>query len=124
MPSTPQSILNDATCEICKIPPGLVFYAILAALNDLANGQTVPTDPQTLINEANCFLCLVPPGAVPYAILQAIMNLSASGGGGGGGTSGVTCGVGAPVAVPASGCALYINTTDGTLFMYYSGAWH
>ncbi len=52
---------------------------------------------------------------------QLACELVAGGGGGGGNT---TCGVGPPVAVPASGCGLYINTSDGSLFMYYSGAWH
>lgn len=44
--------------------------------------------------------------------------------GGGGGSSAVSCGDGAPIAAPASGCGLYIDNLTGDLWKFYSGAWH
>src|SRR6266446_7007721 len=86
------ALIADAKCDLSCLPPGLVSYAILAALIDVANGKAVP-DATTLASEANCLMCVLSPGMVPYAILQAIRNLTS----GGGGLSGVTCGSGVPV---------------------------
>ena len=113
-----QPYIDAANCTWCTIPPGMIWYAVLAALIDVGNGDSVPTDPQELISEARCLECTIPQGFVPYAILAAISNIS----GGGGGA--VACGAGVPVAAPSGACALYIDTTDGTLYSYYSGAWH
>ncbi len=81
-------------------------------------------DPQTLISQANCLFCNIPDGMWNAVKLSLLCQIAAAGGGGGGSGSGVTCGAGAPVAAPASGCGLYINTNDGSIFEYYSGAWH
>ena len=78
----PQPLLDDLKCNFCVIPPGLIQYAILAALVDVANGDPVPSDPQELIDEARCLECTIPPGLVPYAMLSAISNISGGGGGG------------------------------------------
>jgi len=117
-----QTLIDSVPCDLCNSPPGLQMYLVLAAMIDIANGNPVPETTQGLISEVNCLLCMVPPGLVPYLMVQALRDISSGGGAGGGG--GVTCGAGAPVAAPASGCGLYINTTDGTLFEYYSGSWH
>ena len=57
---------------------------------------------------------------------MALVAAACAGGGGSGG--GVTCGAGAPVAAPASGCGLYIDSNTGTLYEYYDsgggGTWH
>ncbi len=113
------ALIAAANCDMCYLPPGLEMYAILAALIDVGNGLPVP-DAQTLASEANCLLCYLTPGMVPYAILQAIRGISGGGGSGGG----VTCGAGAPVAAPSGTCGIYIDTGTGTLYEYYSGAWH
>ena len=40
-------------------------------------------------------------------------------------TSAVTGGVGAPgAAVPPTSFAIWIDTTTGTVYYYYSGTWH
>src|SRR5947207_14683055 len=104
------ALIADAKCDLSCLPPGLVWYAILAALIDVGNGNAVP-DATTLASEANCLLCVISPGMVPYAILQAIRGISSGGSGGGG----VTCGTGAPSAAPASGCGLYIDDATGAL---------
>lgn len=54
---------------------------------------------------------------------ECIVASACAGGGGGGGSSSLTCGVGDPVAVPASGCANYIDTASGRIWWYYNGAW-
>lgn len=48
-------------------------------------------------------------------------------GGGGGGGGGVSCGNysgGQPTFTPSTSCAVAIDTSDGTIYWYYSGAWH
>jgi hypothetical protein len=69
-----QALIGDAKCLECKIPPGMVPYATLAVLLDLANGDTPPTDPDEIMAEASCLTC-IPAGMVPYAILETIRNL-------------------------------------------------
>lgn len=71
-----QVLISESNCTSCKIPPGLIWYAILAALLDVANGNPVPADPQVLINEASCASCLIPQGLLPYTILEAIKGMS------------------------------------------------
>ncbi|SRR6266550_5439886 len=113
-----QALLSSANCEFACIPSGLIWYAILGALITISNGGTMSTDPQVLISQARCLECLIPAGFVPYAILEALRGVS------GGGSGSVTCGAGAPVAAPTGTCAIYIDTATGTLYTYYSGAWH
>lgn len=57
--------------------------------------------------------------------LQLACDISAGGGGGGGGSvfSGNYGGV-APVIVPTTTAAIAIDTSDGTVWYWYSGAWH
>ena len=117
-----QTLIDSVPCDLCNSPPGLQPYLVLAAMIDIANGNPVPETTQGLITEANCLLCMVPPGLVPYLMVQALRDISSGGGGGSGG--GVTCGAGAPVAAPSSACALYVDTTTGTIYSYYGGAWH
>lgn len=51
-------------------------------------------------------------------LLIKILNATVSGSGG------ITGGAGAPVAAPTSTNAIYVDTNTGTLYIYYSGAWH
>lgn len=95
-----------------------MMLAVLAALVAVGEGEPMP-DAQELMDQISCLRCALQPGDVPLAILGAVSNITSGGSGGG-----VTCGSGAPVAAPSGACALYIDTDDGTLYMYYSGAWH
>lgn len=83
MPATldPTPLITQANCMFCVIPPGMIQYAILAALIDVGNGDPVPSDPNELIAEAKCLECVIPNGFLPYAILAAISNISGSGSG-------------------------------------------
>lgn len=76
-----QILLTEARCDICNIPEGFIWEAILAALVDVANGMPVPTDPQILASQAACVSSCVPKGLVPYLILQAIRGISGGGSG-------------------------------------------
>ncbi len=105
-----QDLINDIPCDLCNAPPGLAWYLVLAAMVDLANGDPVPETTQELISEANCLLCLVSPGMVPYLMIAALREISSGGGAGGG--SGVTCGIGDPVAAPIGTCGVYIDNTN------------
>lgn len=113
-----QALLTDANCDMCYFQPGSIWYAILAALIHVGNGDAVPDAP-TLASEINCLECYLTPGMVPYAILQAIRGISSGGGGG----SGVQCTVGIPVAPPSGACGLAVDQNDGTIYLYYNGAW-
>jgi len=118
----PTQFLEAAKCSFQCIPPGMIWYAVLAALSDVANGDPVPTDTNEIIDEARCLSQCIPPGFLPYAILAAVSNIS--GGGGGGAAGAIPCTIGIPVAAPSSSCALAIDSNDGTIYEYYNGAWH
>ena len=115
----PQPVI-DAAQPWCCVPQGDLWLAVLAALIDVGNGDPVPTDVNELMEQVACLKCAVQPGDVPLLILGAVSNIT----GGGGGGSATLCGSGPPVAAPTGTCALYIDTDDGTLYEYYSGAWH
>ncbi len=81
----------------------------------------VTCTPSNLAELAACLKGLSPTQqeAVQTYLLCQIAN---NGGAGGGGS--ITEGAGAPVAAPSSGTGAYIDTNDGTIYWYYSGAWH
>jgi hypothetical protein len=116
-----QELIDDVPCDLCYMSPGLAQYAILAAMLDIANGDSVPATTQALISEANCLLCMVPPGLVPYLQIQALRNISSGGSGSGSGS--VTCGVADPVAAPTVTCALHYRRDNGALWMWNGAAW-
>lgn len=116
-----QPLITEANCLLCKIPPGAVWYVVLAVIDLINSGDTVPTDPDELMSAARCLQCEVPPGLVPYLILQSLIDFS--GGGGGGGTGGVTCSTADPVAAPANSCTLHYRTDTGSLWMWNGAAW-
>ncbi len=94
---------------------------LLCAILDGETGMAC--DPQTLISQANCLLCTVPPGMWEAIKVSLLCQIAAAGGGGGGGSS-IECTVGIPATTPASACALAIDTSDGTIYEWYGGAWH
>ena len=110
-------------CQFHCIPPGAIWYAILAALIDISNGDDVPTDVNELLDQARCLENCIPPGLVPYQILTALMGLS---GGTGGGTIQVYTGA-APPAAPTdpTKAAVFYPTGGGSLqqFDLGSGTW-
>ncbi len=79
------------------------------------------TSANALLEAAKCYRCL---GEAEWRMIELALLQQIVDGGGAGGGGGVTCGAGAPVAAPASGCGTYIDTATGTLYLYYSGAWH
>jgi hypothetical protein len=114
---TANELLDDAKCYISQIDGGLVKYAVLAALIDIAEGNPVPSDPDTLMEEAKCLASQIPIGLVDYTILQAVSGIT---GGGGSGTQ-VSSGTDdPPVAPPAdpTKAALYYVEPHGTIFSW------
>lgn len=108
-------------CEFHCIPPGAIWYAVLAALIDISNGDDVPTDVNTLLEQARCLECEIPPGLVPYQILTALRGIS---GGGAGGAQEVYTGAVPPAAPdnPANP-ALFYPTGGGALQQWDGAAW-
>ncbi len=121
MATPSQTLATAASCLSSCLPAGMAWYGLLAVLDAIGQGATVPSTAQELATAASCYSACISPGLLPYALIVAAQSVASGGGGSGGG---LTCGVGAPVAAPASGCGGYINTSDGSLFLYYSGAWH
>lgn len=114
-----QDLIDDIPCDLCYMSPGMVPYAVLAAMLDVANGTPVPETTQGLIAEANCLFCVVPAGMVPFLQIQALRNISS----GGGGSGSVTCGVSDPVAAPTVACALHYRTDNGAVWFWNGAAW-
>lgn len=113
-----QSAINEIPCDLCYMSPGLVQYAVLAAMLDIANGDPVPADTQALISEANCLLCLVPPGLVPYLQIQALRDISS-----GIGTSCCHVGAGPPAAALGSSGNVYWDTTNRDFYVKDGATW-
>jgi len=114
----PQAAI-DAAQPWCCVPTGDLWYAVLAALIDVGEGNPVPATNE-LLTQVACLKCAVQSGDLPLLLLGAVSGIT----GGGSGGSGVTCGSGPPVAAPSGTCGIYIDTDDGTTYKYYLGAWH
>jgi hypothetical protein len=101
----------------------------LALLQQIAAivAPTVQTDTQSLVSAANVagYSSAGFPGMaalLELALLQIIANNV-----GGGSSSAATFGNyagGQPTFTPSSGTGLAVDTSDGTMWEYYSGAWH
>ena len=78
----------------------------------------MPTADELMADIA-CLKCAIQGGDVPLMILGAVSAIA----GGGSGGSGVTCGVGDPVAAPSGSCGLYYDTTNGDLWKWNGAAW-
>ena len=122
MATDANTLFDETKCFEC-LAPGQWQLLKLGLLKQilLANSPMADTTVNTLLEAAKCYACLSP-GMWPLlelALLQQIVDA-----GGAAGVGGVTCGTGAPVAAPASGCGLYVDDATGVLYMYYGGAWH
>jgi hypothetical protein len=74
---------------------------------------------------AEAFGSLLPQRADGLRVLEAKMLLVLSGGGSGGLlTNEVASGAGAPAHTPSITTQLYVDTNTGTLYEWYSSAWH
>lgn len=107
-------------CEFHCIPSGAIWYAVLAALIDISNGDDVPTDVNTLLEQARCLECEIPPGLLPYQILTALRGISS----GGAGAQEVYTGA-APPAAPDDPTkpAVFYPTGGGALLQWDGAAW-
>ena len=84
------------------------------------------TDPASLLAQANCYNC-VSPGMWQLMELALLAQISTNGAGGGGSGTGATFGNyggGVPSFTPSGGVGLAVDTSTGTLWEYYNGAWH
>jgi len=111
----PETLAAASKCFNC-FDEGQKLNVLIYLFTQVAG---VTTDPQTLAVASKCFQC-IPEGNKMNVLLYLACNF----GGGGAGGGSVSCGAGAPVAAPSGTCALYIDSNDGTLYLYYGGAWH
>lgn len=106
-------LAKEAKCIYSCIPKGFIWYAVLAAITDVANGNIVPVDPDALIEEAKCLVCQIPEGMVPYAILVQVAKIT-----GGGGSSCIFCEPSSdPSGTSPCSCAIWIRKDNG--FVWY-----
>src|SRR6266550_1735438 len=89
----PQPVI-DAAQPWCCLPPGDLWFGVLAALIAVGEGDPMPTLAE-LNADIACLKCTVQSGDVPLLILGAIATLS---GGGGLGTTQVYTGATPPAA--------------------------
>lgn len=90
----------------------------MSALLYLLASNAGMSDPATVAANSACWACI----SDKWAAALYLLDNGGSGGGGGSG-SGVTCGSGAPVAAPSSGCGIYLDTDTNALYVYTNGAW-
>lgn len=126
--TNPQTLISQGSCYECYGPltMGDLMKIVLLSNILLAQNPMAATDPQSLYAYGKCFNCYGPLSPADIMII-ALLDQISQGGGTGGGGGGVTCGDyggGQPTFIPASGCASAIDTSDGTIYWYYSGAWH
>lgn len=116
MSTTAETLLDEAKCHICHLSPGHVWYAILAILCHIRDGETMSTDAQSLMNEVKCLMCKITPGALPYAILAALCSILTGGGLGGG----VLYGTADPTDAPPGDSGIYYRTDTGGVWIWNS----
>lgn len=121
------SLTNNAICLFKCVPPGFLPYMQIAALCNIANGNSMTCDSTTLVDSAKCLECQIPIGMTQYIITYLLCFIAQNGtGGSGGGGGGVTCANAAdPVAAPTGTCALYYRSDNGSLWSWSStrSAW-
>jgi len=126
MATDPQSLLSTAACYDCYLAQyNLLKLALLRQLVLNLNPMAA-TDPQSLLSQANCYSCYSAQWALlELALLSQAVTLLSSGGSGG--ALSPTCGNfggGQPNFTPASGCANAVDTSNGRIWWFWSGAWH
>lgn len=115
MASTPQQLIDNARCLDC-ISDGQKLSVLIYLFATIAG---VPADPQTLVANAACIDNCIPPGMR----MSVLISLADTIAGGGGASDQVTCGAGAPVTAPSSGCGIYYDTSNDAVYIYRGGAW-
>lgn len=109
--ATPAEIAAGASCFACISNKQEALLYLLAQIAGV-------TDPAIISANASCFACIPNKQEAILYLLDAIATASSGGSGGF-----VLCGSGAPVAAPAGGCSVYIDTDTDALYIYRLGAW-
>ena len=118
MPLTLQELETNSSCFDC-IPVGTQDAVLIYILARIAGVTDIPT----LMAASACYDCI--PVGYRKAVQIYLENLILSGGGTGGQEvfSGNYAG-GVPTDVPTGAQAVAFDTSNGTLWEYYSGSWH
>jgi hypothetical protein len=121
--ATAQELVSASNCLDCGISDGQKLSVLIYLFGQVAG---VSMTAQELVAASACYNCGISPGQ-QMAVLIYLAGQIAEGGGGGGAPQGVFCGNysgGTPSPTPIASCAIAIDTSNGTLWHWYSGAWH
>ena len=120
-----QTLLAAASCYQCNTPNayglGMIklglLRQILLSLNSMAD-----TTAQTLLSAASCYQCY---SANPYMLQMIELGLLQTIAQAGLNVSCQNLSGGTPTSTPSGGCGgPIIDTSNGKVWWYYSGAWH
>lgn len=111
---SPEEIAALSRCFSCIQDRQAAILFLLARIADVTIEE--------IIAGSACFRCLSDFQAAELFLLNEIVT-NGSTGGGGGGIGSVLCGVVAPVAPPATACALYYDTVSTALYYWDGAAW-
>lgn len=115
------ALAENAACLACASPIELQGIRILLLCNIL-NGTPMNCDANTLMAAASAAgYTAMPPRQMDAVEVYLLCSLS--NGSGSGFTFG-NYGGGEPTFIPASGEGAAVDTSDGTKWYYYNGAWH
>jgi hypothetical protein len=117
------ALADAAKCLSCLSPQiqGAIQIRLLCAL---INGEAMTCSATTLVAEATSSMYANLPTPIQQAIITHLLCQLASGAAGSIGTTfGNYAGV-APGFTPAAGTGVAVDTSNGTVWYYYSGSWH
>lgn len=80
-------------------------------------------DPQTLFEEAKCYACYSN-ASMAELLKLALLNRASQGGGSTTDIRAANYGGAQPTFTPTGSLGIAIDTSDETVYWYYSGAWH
>jgi hypothetical protein len=106
---TPEQLAALSACFRCVADRQAAILYLLATIAGVTVDQ--------IITGSACYRCVVDFQSAELFLLNTIASAPAPV------SDAVTCGVGAPVTAPSSGCGVYYDTSNDAVYIYRGGAW-
>lgn len=106
---TPAEIAALSACFRCIADRQAALLFLLARIADVTIDE--------IVQGSACFRCIADFQSAELFLLNSIATSGVAS------ADAVTCGSGPPVAAPASGCGMYIDTDNDAVYIYRLGAW-